>query len=700
MSSITTSTTLSTDNISLYSFPITISGGTSINPVTITIGSDLIFTQTSLSTPSAFFIIGSDYVRIDGQNHLITLTPLSSSSTTTNGLIRNGTSAANGKSNVTIENIGCTIFGTNLSLASSAGYICQSYFGKGSSDVSITNCYSTGLIGSVINTSVGGICGANCGNSSGNVSITNCYSTGTISGRNSGGIVGGNCGSSSGIITITKCYSTGTITGLSIGGIVGGDCCVINGNVTITYCYSTGEISGTSCGGICGISCGTTNGTATITNCYSSGNISGNFSGGIVGQNFGLNTNNTCAIINCYSDGSITGSDAGGIVGANIGRNTLTGINSVIPKINIINCYNLNTSTTESSIGSICGGINLPSYTNIPVITISNCYTLSSPFVSANLTSNVANAITITSCFADTVWTATNAINYLLNTPTYNLGVLTNPIGTVWTDINTTVGLTPWLFSSLGYSPYTNTLTTTFSQTIEQGQSTISALVPSTHTFTIVSINNSLPSNYPSISIIGTDNTTGGTINTSVSTPTGTYNIVILQQSDYTMTNFNLTINALCFVKGTRILILENFLEISKPIEELKVGDLVKTYSNGYKPIKLIIENKFQNNPLARHKCLYKYNNLWVTGSHKLLVENDENNENNCLSKSQMARTAQIEGLGRIPAYKDARFTRVKNKKIYDIYNIVLEGQKTQYGIYAEGILAETASYACVTNKN
>lgn len=59
------------------------------------------------------------------------------------------------------------------------------------------------------------------------------------------------------------------------------------------------------------------------------------------------------------------------------------------------------------------------------------------------------------------------------------------------------------------------------------------------HVYTIISINNNLPSIYPSISI----NSLTVQISVGLTTNGGTYLIKILQQSNYTLTNFELIVS-------------------------------------------------------------------------------------------------------------------------------------------------------------
>jgi hypothetical protein len=219
----------------------------------------------------------------------------------------------------------------------------------------ITNCYSTGTI-----SNGGGIAGYGAGANSGDFTITDCYSTGTIS-DNSGGIAGSFAGGTSfyqtysGVCNIRNCYSTGDISGQS-GGIVGqiAGTGISTFNVksvcNITNSYSTGTISDNS-GGIAGPSAGDNSGTCNITNCYSTGAISGQ-SGGIVGQSAGSDSG-VCDITNCYSTGSISGT-SGGIAGINSGNDGVC---------NISRCYVSGTVTNDSDVYSLSQEVTINSCT-------------------------------------------------------------------------------------------------------------------------------------------------------------------------------------------------------------------------------------------------------------------------------------------------------------------------------------------------
>lgn len=482
---ISTSTIFSQSDVSNYTWPITIEGGTQANPVIITFGTDLTF-----NALAQYFIIGSEYIVIEGNNKTVTIDGING----WNGLIQNGLTSTNGYANITLQSINVDAINSSI-LEIDGGWITWSFFARGSMNNQIINCSSSGNISA---TASGGIAGSNIGRFNGEITLTNCYTSGEISGYYSGGIAGSNNGSDSGFSAFINCFTSGNINGNGAGGIVG----YLNGNnsgeAIFTNCYSSGNITNVHSGGIAGRNVGNNNGIATFTNCYSLGNISGSESGGIVGSDAGFNSG-SATFTNCYSSGDISGVNSGGIVGSDAGRSS--------GSITLTNCYTCG-STTGINAGDFFG-------------------------------SGSQNTTVNTSGHDDGTWIDSNALIYLTGTPVYDVSNnLINPIGDIWADIDTNSNNVPWIFSTLGYSPYTTKLNTTYTQRILQGGITNSALNPTTHTYTIVAINDELPSNYPEITI----NSSNGTISTSPTIQLGTYNIKIRQNSFYTMTNFVLTV--------------------------------------------------------------------------------------------------------------------------------------------------------------
>jgi hypothetical protein len=142
------------------------------------------------------------------------------------------------------------------------------------------------------------------------------------------------------------------------------------------------------------------------------------------------------------------------------------------------------------------------------------------------------------------------------------------------------------------------------------------------------------------------------------------------------------------------ILILENEEEIYKKICELKVGDLVKTYKNGYKKIKLIKSFNYkcvnEEYPLS---CLYKmkYHDIIVTGGHSILV--DELTDQDKLNNGIFNFEKNIEDKKLLLACSSDKFEKIEDNLQYDLFHLVLEDEDIHkhYGIYiTDGILSES----------
>ena len=434
ISASTTLTNANLNNIDLYTWPITITGGTSSSRVVITFGDNI-----TINNVNKYFIIQSDYVTVDGSNQTVTVSDV----TNFLGLIRNGTGDAsteakitNGYSNITVQNI--KISATMSTLAEYGGWICQAFFGNTSSGTNvISNCtnnngiiswksggiaggstfaFSTGTnnvvdcknMATFSNDQGGGIVGRRFaqGSSSTNT-ISNCTNSGIVSFQWTGGIAGTRCfNSASGTNMITNCTNSGTISGQYAGGITGSQFAQeSSGTNTISNCTNSGVISGRFAGGIAGLSfakLSLVNSKNTISNCTNSGTISGQDTGGIAGQQFAQESSGTNTISNCTNNGTISGQYAGGIAGsifANLSKNT--SINT------ISNCTNSGTIS-----GNYAGGIAGAQFAQgtSGTNTISNCAN------AGNISSNYAGGIVGT--FYAYISSGTNTISNCTNSGT------------------------------------------------------------------------------------------------------------------------------------------------------------------------------------------------------------------------------------------------------------------------------------------
>jgi len=463
------------------------------NILTVLFTNSLYISSTSVGTngTSGYFIIGSEYITFNGNSYTVTINAI----TNYLGLIQNG-SPDGGFSNIAIKNIGVLISGGST-LNSRAGWIGHREYARNYNNCTVDNCYSNGYIN-------GGEAGGIIGYSS-NVNVTNCYSTGTIEG---GGIVGSsatgivrNCystgyisGGGGGIAgprfsgTITNSYSTGDISGDYSGGIAGP---IFSG--TINNCYSTGIIRGKFSGGISG---GLSSGT--ITNSYSTGAIQGNYSGGIVGSQFSQNISTLSIISDCSSSGNITGLNAGGICGS-----LAAYANSTIqPYLIIKRCYS--SGTVSNGGGSILGGDEGGIYVIVPRLYLININALNTPLIAPSLptapyiinnpiiyrairrpTSSIIGNVVIDVSYSlgidpltgfkysidgttyqnvTTQNTPTNVtVAGLTNTMGYKLIIL---ISSAYLDISTSIVLPKIDPSSVPYAPYINSVTYDVSSTV------------------------------------------------------------------------------------------------------------------------------------------------------------------------------------------------------------------------------------------
>lgn len=152
----------------------------------------------------------------------------------------------------------------------------------------------------------------------------------------------------------------------------------------------------------------------------------------------------------------------------------------------------------------------------------------------------------------------------------------------------------------------------------------------------------------------------------------------------------------ICYEANTLILILENEEEVYKKVSELKVGDLVKTYKQGYKKIKLFRSFKYKpldiNNDL---NLLYKHkeNGVVVTGGHSILVDElTEQEKVNNLKHYGFNQTIEDKKL--LLACSSDKFEKIDDyREEYNLCHFSLESDnpKEHFGVYiTDGILSES----------
>lgn len=364
----------------------------------------------------------------------------------------------------------------------------------------------------------GWICQSYFGKNTSHNYIANCRSTGDMS-INTGGIIGG-YGGYLGNVKLIHCSSTGSI-GLNSGGIAG-PYSAFSGLIICEECWSEGEITEYG-GGICGKNTGY-NGSVIISKCFTTGNI-GLRGGGIFASYTASDSGNVTAN-HCYSTGSIS-EYAGGIV-ASLTDNSGT--------INIDNCF------TVGIIAENGGGIKgIDSTTNV---TITNCY--------------VANG----------VWDKSNAISILSGTPSDSI------LGTIFSETHTNEhyrlhshGHTPYSSNNLTIHNNVPSLNKTYTQTITNGDSSISGIVSGEYRILSSTITSSTVPNY-SFAMNEITGLITTTYNPSL-TSKATIEMVIYNTGSYHISTFTLTVDPIssvpiCFPAGTPILTDQGEIPIHK----------------------------------------------------------------------------------------------------------------------------------------
>jgi hypothetical protein len=161
-----------------------------------------------------------------------------------------------------------------------------------------------------------------------------------------------------------------------------------------------------------------------------------------------------------------------------------------------------------------------------------------------------------------------------------------------------------------------------------------------------------------------------------------------------------------CFLEGTKILVFNSSTNQSeyKPIERLRKGDLVKTYSHGFVPIKLIGNSVLKNpkddpkkdNRIYRftvEKCPELDEDLFITGNHCLLYQRLSAKKREAV-EAHMGKIYTTEGKYRVPALLDDRAEPYLEDGPATIWHFALEHNSIydNYGVLANGLLVESSS--------
>jgi alpha-tubulin suppressor-like RCC1 family protein len=156
-----------------------------------------------------------------------------------------------------------------------------------------------------------------------------------------------------------------------------------------------------------------------------------------------------------------------------------------------------------------------------------------------------------------------------------------------------------------------------------------------------------------------------------------------------------------CFKTDAKILTNKGYV----PVQDLKKGDLVQTYLNGYQPIEMMGYNTINHHclPDRNDKQLYVcspaqypevFEDLVLTGAHSILVDNFVDETQRKETEKVLSLICVTDRKYRLPACVDRRTTVYDKQGTYTIYHLALahENYYMNYGIYANGLLVETCS--------
>jgi hypothetical protein len=160
---------------------------------------------------------------------------------------------------------------------------------------------------------------------------------------------------------------------------------------------------------------------------------------------------------------------------------------------------------------------------------------------------------------------------------------------------------------------------------------------------------------------------------------------------------------ASCFNEDTKILCFnpESNTELYIPIQNLKKGDLVKTYLHGYRKVDVMCKGKLKNNTKYFTTCMYKMRktetndlteDLIVIGGHSLLVD-ELTKEERSITDSIWGSPLKIDGKYLLLAGISDKFELMEGNDVYTYYHFCVENDgndETRYGIWANGTLVET----------
>jgi len=167
-----------------------------------------------------------------------------------------------------------------------------------------------------------------------------------------------------------------------------------------------------------------------------------------------------------------------------------------------------------------------------------------------------------------------------------------------------------------------------------------------------------------------------------------------------------------CFHETTTVLCLSNGKEEYRLITELKVGDFVKTYKDGYRKVKMTHTYKCTNlpeNELNRFYVMDKSVNpimthdLVITGGHSILVDECDMTDENIryMNKCKM-KYLVVQDKRKELACINSNFVGKNDGSVENVYVLVLDNNDVEkvYGIFVNGgVLVESSSQTVCKKK-
>ena len=163
-----------------------------------------------------------------------------------------------------------------------------------------------------------------------------------------------------------------------------------------------------------------------------------------------------------------------------------------------------------------------------------------------------------------------------------------------------------------------------------------------------------------------------------------------------------------CFNENTKILTNNGY----KLIQDLKIGDMVKTLLNDYKPIVIIGKQTIEHFAYKERikDQLYKYSkndyaeifeDLILTGGHSILVDKLTEKQQN-KTKEYWNNLLKTDNKYRLLSVIDEKSHVYEISGIYTVYHLALESDdcSINYGIYANGILVESCPIEYLKQKS